>query len=476
MSVPQAATPIAHPYLRRLERLVRTLIRGRFEGAKSIWNLQLDLLQLQRDVQEAIGTTKKRARSDPDSRADLESLQEVRWHARRFGDAIAWLLLGLNRQLIYPLAQNEPHLATPDDHGSRGMIGIATALSNDGWRFPLLHDITDCLRIGDITFVKVEQDRQIQTVEIKARLLDERPAADGKTAFEYPVTVIPVPDEHLPTPMPDGEQTGRYLPPSSRQSSPEPSARVIRQVRRLHVARAHQEVQPGTLTEIDGKPAFSARATLTKPGHWKSLRRVVRRARAGGYASESVENTFLYVALYRPEGISVDSTQSQYPQIAQDLLNSGILFEENQGRNELVISSVPSPEERGPQLFLPYYLYSLPQTAIIDLLRGRLAIFVLVNSGRIVAALEEEGYEVTIPSGRNDFGNDSLVITTTVEDKAGRPYRIELRNLQFHVPETIYEFQSVQYLIEVAAAMRGAAKIAAERLSQSMFSPRREAT
>ncbi len=455
MSDPQAATPAANPYLRRLERLVRTLIRGHFEGARSIWKLQLDLLQLQRDVQAAIGATKKRARSDPASRADLESLREVRWHARRFGDAIAWLLLGLNRQLIYPLARNEPHPVTPEDHGSRGMIGIATALSNDGWGFPLLHDITDCLRIGDVTFVKITQDHQIRTVEIKTRLLEERPAADGKTTFEYQVTVIPAPDEYMPALIPDGEHTGRDLPPSPREPSPEPSARVIRQVRRLHVARAHQEVQPG---------------------HWISLRRVVRRARAGGYASESVENTFLYVALYRPEGISVDSAQSQYPQIAQDLLDSGILFEESRGRNELVISSVPSPEGRGPQLFLPYYLYSLPQTAIIDLLRGRLAILVLVNSGRIVAALEEEGYEVTIPSGRNDFGSDSLVITATLEDKAGRPFPVELHNLQVHVLETIYEFQSVQYIIEVAAAMRGVAETAVERLSQSTFSPRREAT
>jgi len=356
------------------------------------------------------------------------------------------------------------------------MIGIATALSNDGWGFPLLHDITDCLRIGDVTFVKITQDHQIRTVEIKTRLLEERPAADGKTTFEYQVTVIPAPDEYMPALIPDGEHTGRDLPPSPREPSPEPSARVIRQVRRLHVARAHQEVQPGTLTEIDGKPAFSARATVSRSGHWISLRRVVRRARAGGYASESVENTFLYVALYRPEGISVDSAQSQYPQIAQDLLDSGILFEESRGRNELVISSVPSPEGRGPQLFLPYYLYSLPQTAIIDLLRGRLAILVLVNSGRIVAALEEEGYEVTIPSGRNDFGSDSLVITATLEDKAGRPFPVELHNLQVHVLETIYEFQSVQYIIEVAAAMRGVAETAVERLSQSTFSPRREAT
>lgn len=474
MSEPQAAALTAHPYLRRLERLVRTLIGGRYESAQDIWKLQLDLLQLQRDLQEAISVTKKRVRSDSAARADLDSLREARWHARRFGDTIAWLLLDLNRQLIYPLAGNEPTAVTQDDHGSRGVIGIATALSNDGWGFPLLHDITDCLRIGDITFVK--QDRQIETVEIKTRLIDERSAADGKTTFEYRVIVIPASENRSLSLIAGSERNGRSLPLGPKKPSPEPPTRVGRQVRRLQVARAQQESKPDTLTEIDSNPTFTTSATLSKSGNWKTLRRVVRRAHTVGYASESVEETFLYVALYRPEGISVDSAQAQYPQITQDLLDSGILFEGNAEGNDLVITSVPSPEGRGPQLFLPYFLYSLPKRSIIDLLYGRLAIFVLVNSGRIVAALEKEGYEVTIPSGRNDLRDDSLVITVTIEDKDRRPYRVELRNLRLHVNETIYEFQSVQNLIEVAAAMRRAAKMAVELFSETMFTARRETT
>jgi hypothetical protein len=153
MSASQAASPTAFPFLRRLERLARILIGGRFKNSQGIWKLQLSLLELQRDLQDAIGDTKKRAKTDPNAQADLESLREVRWHARRLGDALAWLLLGLNRQLIYPLAQNEHVPIGPEDHGSRGVLGIAEFLSQEGWGFPLLHDITDCLRIGDVTFV-----------------------------------------------------------------------------------------------------------------------------------------------------------------------------------------------------------------------------------------------------------------------------------------------------------------------------------
>lgn len=468
MSDPDTQIPAARPYLRRLEGLIRVLIGRRFESAQDIWKLQLDLLQIQRDVQTAISATKKRAKRDPTARADLESLRVARWHARRFGDAIARLLLGLDRKLIYPLAQNEPTAVTRDEHGSRGVIGIAEALSNDGWGFPLLHDITDCLRIGDITFVK--QDRQIQTVEIKTRLLDQRPAADGKTTFEYRVTVFPVPDEHSLTPMPVNQQSDR--PPLPRPIQPPP--RVERQLRRLRVARAHQESEPGTFTEIDNKPTLTALTERPGPGHVKSLRRVVRRARTDGYASESVENTFLYVAFYRREGVNIDCVQD--PRLGQDLLNSGILFEDERERNAIVINVVPLPEGRGPQLFLPYYLYSLPQTAIMDMLHGRLTIVVLVNPGRIIVALEEEGYEVIVPSGRNDLSNDSFVILATLEDKAGRPYSVELRNLQLHVHETIYEFQSVQNLIAVAGTMRDAAKLAVERYSETMLPPHRKAT
>jgi len=352
------------------------------------------------------------------------------------------------------------------------VIGAAIALSNNGWGFPLLHDITDCLRIGDITLIK--PGRKIQTVEIKTRLLDKRPAPEGKTTFEYQVTVLFAPAEDLPAPIPEAERSKHELPTDSKHRSPEPSPRAARQVRRLHVARTHQESQPGTVTEVDSKPFFKMRVTPTNSGHFASLRRVVRRARLGGYASASAENTFFYAAFYRPEGIGIDTVQ--HPQLEQDLIDSGILFEKGQGRNDLVIHSVPSPEGRGPQLFLPYYLYSLPQTSIIDILHGRLIIVILINSGRIIAALEEEGYKVAIPSGRNDLGKDSLVVSTMIEDGAGSSYQIELHGLQRHVYETIHEFRSVRNLIEVAAAMRDAAKIAVERNSATIFPPQHMTT
>jgi hypothetical protein len=68
------------------------------------------------------------------------------------------------------------------------MIAIAETLGSRGWGFPLLHDITDCLRVGDISFIKT--GHAIRTVEVKTRLIDKEPTADGRTLLNYWISVV----------------------------------------------------------------------------------------------------------------------------------------------------------------------------------------------------------------------------------------------------------------------------------------------
>ncbi len=97
----QTTERAAKRYIRRLDRLVVTLLGLRFTSPDGIWTLQLDLRSLQRDIQAEIAAIKRQRRSADRTEA-LERLHEVLWHARRFGDALAWLLLQGDRQLIYP--------------------------------------------------------------------------------------------------------------------------------------------------------------------------------------------------------------------------------------------------------------------------------------------------------------------------------------------------------------------------------------
>lgn len=452
---PVAPTATSDEYQARLERLVKALIGRRFKSAKDLWRLQTRLLALQRDVQRSIATAKRSRRTD-----DLEELRSVRWHARRFGDAVAWVLLGLDRQYIYPLARNNPVPIPLDVHGSRGVQSIAEALAGAEWGFPLLHDITDCLRIGDITFIRHAAEHT--TVEVKTRLVRERPTAKGRAELQYQVTVVSLSQPPpLPTAPRDDESHGSTRPAAS---PPMRSGRLERQLRRMEVARMHQTAESGVVNEIDGSPVVSLTATTGGADHADVLKRIVRRARRLGYAGEGVDATFFYAALYDPNGIDPQRLSEALSRLPGELVGSGIFFEDDPSKNSLVICSVPSPEGRGPQLHLPYFLLPLPQTAILDILHGRLMIFNLVNSGRVVAALETAGFEVHVPTGRNDLSSESLVVRMKVDDTGGERYVAEWRNLTMHVNEMTMEFKPVQYIVDIAEAMRTGVRLGVDHM------------
>lgn len=451
------------PYLRRLERMVQILLGRRLRGAEEIWKLQLDLLKLQREIQKEIGEAKANARRDESARRKLEALREARWHARRLGDAIAWLLLGLDQKTIFPLANNNRNRTGQEDHGSRAMVAMAGALAGREWGFPLLHDITDCLRIGDVTFIK--PGMRPRTVEMKAHLVNQTPAARGQVTLDYKVTVVfpageDVHDLVLSTGAQEESPAGRSN--THRSLLPGASPRVTRQLRRLRVAKRRQEATLHALSDVEGQPFFSAEVRPSHPGHWEIVRRLIRRARRNGYASESVENSFHYTAIYRREGLDTDTVVNSM--IVSDLVGSGLLIEGRPEINSIGIYEVPPRERESAYHFLPYYLYPLPRASIVDLLHGRLLVLIVVNLGRFVMELENAGYNVHLPP---DWPRSPFAVSVDSENDAGRRYRTEFGGvLQSHVGEMIYEFHGLRYLVDLAEELRRVGELGVVRLSE----------
>lgn len=433
-------------FLRRVERLARTLLSGKYEGAETIWKIQTDLLRLQRDIQGAIADEKARPRSQRDVEF-LDGLRACRWHARRLGDAMAWVLLGLDRRVITSLSRNNHVPIGEEDHGSRGLEAISTHLANEGWGFPVLHDVTDCLRIGDVTFVggtnaPFEEPR---TVEVKTRVVSQEILGEDQR-FEYQVSVLSA------VPPPGGIEPSEVGQPPSRPAS-RLDGRVERQLQRMARAKAHASAPDGELVEIAGEPPLlSVQMETDATSHWKTIRRVIRESRKTGYSSEAVEDTFLYVALYNVDGVGTDDIEAA--QLPADVVNCGILPSSQPDRDGLIINMVPPVLDRGPHVFLPYFLHPIPKRAIFEILHQKLMLFVLVNPGRVLEALEREGFEAwtqPAPSGRT-YG--SVVARTEVAGPNGGRYYVELRNLDFHMREVIYEFRSLDYLLDVAREMR----------------------
>jgi hypothetical protein len=219
--------------------------------------------------------------------------------------------------------------------------------------------------------------------------------------------------------------------------------------------------------EIDGVPVLTVPADMTNGDHSDVLRRVVRRARRCGYGYEAVDNAFFYVAIYDRDGIDPARLHPLLDSIPNHLVRSGILFDKDRTRNSLVVNSVPSPEGRGAQLYLPYFLLPLPKTAVSDLLNERMIIFSLVNAGRISEALENEGFDIHYPTGRHDLSVDSMVVTMKLEHD-GRRYRAEWHNLTMHLHEMVMEFKPLSYIVDVARAVRDNMVVAIEHRAARM--------
>jgi hypothetical protein len=96
----------------------------------------------------------------------------------------------------------------------------------------------------------------------------------------------------------------------------------------------------------------------------------------------------------------------------------------------------------------------IARTARLDIAGGRLVIVVLWNPGRVAERLEEVGFTVRFQS--RGASQPEIVAEWSEEDSAGQSVRGELHRLDLHVREMVEELRPVEYLVEIARAMRAA--------------------
>ncbi|MHB8794828.1 MAG: hypothetical protein ACYC90_05100 [Candidatus Nanopelagicales bacterium] len=348
---------------------------------------------------------------------------------------------------------------TSDNHGSRGAIAVAQELGTAGWGFPLLHDITDVLRIGDVTFVTPNEDvSNYKTVEMKTTLRGEGPEVDGMRDYEYDVTVtfpLGSSDEELPPlPFPQRSAPSDPLIPQRPQR---PVARHGRQFERMAKAKVRLDGADGELVGHDGEWSVAKRLESHSGGRWSVLRRVIRNSRETGYASEVVDGAQLYVAFYSKGGVSEEMLVSGA--LASDVVDSGILVP-GDSRNGITVSAMPAPEMRSARPELPYFLYSIPQRARLEMLSGRLLVMVLTNPARIYSALEAAGFEITRGADPHPW---SIGVRSAFLDESGNRYTTEARNLWPYVAQMALECKGTDFLVEIVQAMHDACEEAFER-------------
>jgi hypothetical protein len=128
-------------------------------------------------------------RGAPDPQSGLDPSRVETWQLERdvcerlvrqfkcVGDALAWRVFGFERKHIIALCQNAPPGAFAGKAGRAAELAYIEQAYSDG-KFAILHDLTNCLRIGDVTIF--ENNGTSQTIEVKTNPSRTRPAQTGR--------------------------------------------------------------------------------------------------------------------------------------------------------------------------------------------------------------------------------------------------------------------------------------------------------
>jgi hypothetical protein len=96
---------------------------------------------------------------------------------RCIGDALAWRVFGFQRKQIIALSQSDPPGPMANKRGLPAELEALEQARADG-KFAILHDLTNCLRIGDVTVF--DNDGTHKTIEVKTDPNRRSPAQERK--------------------------------------------------------------------------------------------------------------------------------------------------------------------------------------------------------------------------------------------------------------------------------------------------------
>lgn len=117
----------------------------------------------------------------PELRNGLPAADTESWHLedltygrlvrqlRAVGDALAWRACGFNRSFVTALARNAPPGPMVNKEGLGWELGAVNEIFRERGQFVLLHDLTNCLRIGDATEFTADRGAQLHEVKKSGR-------------------------------------------------------------------------------------------------------------------------------------------------------------------------------------------------------------------------------------------------------------------------------------------------------------------
>ena len=418
---------------KRLRCAVSQLVRAEFDAADGLYGYQMSLLDLLIDVQAAIGQQK----AEPASGARASKLAELRFlraQTYELGNAFAWVVLGLNRRAIGAMRMNRQAPAPKRDASLEGVKVIAGHLAGKGYGFPLIHDITSCLRIGDVTFVDAAQTPpSLWTCEIKT---SERPGKPGDPPGTKRLEI-----QVLSTSRPPAHASGgsRARPLSQSPAKRKADRRIERQMSRMRKAHAHLGAAVDQVVEIGGERHFVHLQQSKTERHVGTVNKAALAALDHGTSVVQLEPGVV-LAAWRIE----DGDEPGGPWMKESVIRLGELL--NPASNEpdgISLHFFPDKEAQGHLDVTPYHLLGLDEEVVARIATGGLLLVLAVRVSMVYSALERAGLAVT-SNGMHDLSGDNMYVSRTIGTPLGEA--VAQMHLAGMAWEALHEFQTLDSL------------------------------
>jgi len=294
---------------------------------------------------------------------------------RRLGDTIAWYAYGFDRHAILTLytSDRKPASITGRTTLDQERIFI-DAINNKGDDyFALMHDLTHCLSIADLT---IFYPRGYQVIELKIHRGRKRAIRrDDRT---------------------------------KRQET------LLKQIHEYEISGESEELVPGFLVK---------RLKIQVPDkyEWKLMERLLKRAMLDGYAVESIEGILAYAAFD--------------PDLCEEVIERVVPLIHEEGQT-LTCRSLDRHMHANTAHLLPLFAFDIHPLPILDLLAGNLVLMTFLNIHRLLTRLRESGVRVPTDIGIQDEFVDRILLeglsldTFVAQCVEAQGFRDELRDSQ----------------------------------------------
>lgn len=177
-----------HSFLEDIENVLRAARdAGNYKNPEKHLALQLEILERIAEAEQAASQGKKIARAEAKEDFHTQSRRNkfVSKAYRQVADSIAWRSLGYSRFTIRVLSQAQSPGASFGKEGQNKEKQRAKNVVRNG-HFVLVHDATNCLRVGDLSSMKQVPSNRPHLAEIKkkelvtAHTVSQKLKTDGK--------------------------------------------------------------------------------------------------------------------------------------------------------------------------------------------------------------------------------------------------------------------------------------------------------